>query len=139
MRRPERRLLCSQPKLRSHAWSLMKHAIEWQTLTYRIAMSARSDRDVVGIASEDYLLYGGYVTLAHHWLKMEEKAVAALEGGGSEDGEEADFLKAKISTSDFVFQNILPRTSTLKQTMLAPKESLMAMTPDQFSFDHAQA
>ena len=47
-----------------------------------------------GLASEPYLMFGGHVTLASHWLKMEEVALAKLESG---DGmNEKDFYDAKV-------------------------------------------
>ncbi len=35
-------------------------------------MKAASDREAVGVAAVDYLAFGGLVTLASHWLKMEQ-------------------------------------------------------------------
>lgn len=131
-------LFSNDSQLRSHAWTLMKHALEWHWLTFKIANNARKNKDAVGVAGEDYLMYAGYVTLAHHWFKMELKAHEALENK-SNDGEEKEFYEAKINTAEFVFQNLLPRTTVLKQTMLAPMDSLMSMSPAQFSFDHSQA
>lgn len=29
------------------------------------------DKDAIGIAGVDYLMYAGYVQMAYHWLKME--------------------------------------------------------------------
>jgi hypothetical protein len=86
-----------------------------QFLTYRIAMGARKDKDFVGSASVEYLMYSGYVSLAYHWLKMEVAAEAALVAGGVEDKE---FYAAKIETSHFYFENILPRTRGLVPVML---------------------
>jgi hypothetical protein len=74
------------PEIRSHAITLMKKSIEWQLMTYAIGMKAQKDKNVVGTASVDYLLYSGYVTLAEHWLKMEVVAAKKLkEGKGNKD------------------------------------------------------
>lgn len=43
------------------------------------------------MAAEDYLMYSGYVTLAAHWLKMEQTANAKLADGSGEL--DADFYK----------------------------------------------
>ena len=102
----------------------------------RIASRATSDKEWVSSTSVDYLMYSGYVTLAAHWLRMEASASAALAAGS--DLEEADFYRAKVQTSAFVFDRLLPRTRAHKAAMLSPVESLTAMHPDNFSFDHAR-
>ena len=84
--------------LRSRAWDLLKHSIEWQVLTYRIAAKAVKNKEVVSSASVDYLMYAGHVTLASHWLKQEVVATAKLAelAAGGETAQEADFYKAKV-------------------------------------------
>jgi len=144
-------------------------SIEWQALTYRIAMQARKDRDVIGSASVDFLMYSGYASLAHHWLIMEEKVRSLLRSSvplservhhsrsrartlvcllllmqASEllsnpaaAQEEPGFYQAKVETSEFVFEHLLPRTNTLRQTMMAPVKTLLQMSPERFSYDHS--
>jgi alkylation response protein AidB-like acyl-CoA dehydrogenase len=119
--------------LRSHSWSLLYAITDWQILTYRIAMRAKSNPEWISSASVDYLMYGGYVTLASHWLRMEASAVTSLASGSGE--EEDDFYKAKIHTSDFVFDRILPRINGHRAAMLAP---VAALPPQDFSFDYAR-
>ncbi len=128
-------LLSADASLRSHAWTLLYHTFEWQMLTYRIGARAMGDAEWVSSASVDYLMYGGYVTLAAHWLRMEAAAAAAAAKGG---GEEAGFYDAKRQTSAFVFDRLLPRTSAHKAAMLSPLRSVMGMPADDFSFDHAR-
>jgi len=123
-------------KLRSHAWTLLKHVAEWQMLTLKVALRARKNKDAIGVAAEDYLMMGGYVSLAHHWLHMEQAAVRALKA--ADKSEEDDFYTAKIQTSAFVFDQLLPRTRTLAQTIIAPLDSLMDIKADHFSFDHSK-
>merc|ERR1711990_1233672 len=103
---------------RDHALALLRHAVEWQALTYGVGIKAKSNKDAIGVASVDYLMYAGYVQLAYHWLKMEVTAEQKLASGdGSQDDE---FYKAKLATAQFVFDNILPRTESLKATMFTP-------------------
>lgn len=128
-------LITGNSALRSNATTLLWHALEWQYLTYRIGMKAKSDKDVIGVASVDYLMYSGYVQLAYHWLLMEEAAVKALADPSRV--EEAGFYEAKIQTSNFVFSNILPRTASLKASMMTPVDNIMGMKPEQFSYDHS--
>ena len=56
---------------------------------------------------------------------------------GSTD-EEVGFYEAKIQTSAFVFEHLLPRTRMHKKVMLAPLSSLVDMQIENFSFDHAR-
>ena len=131
-------LLNSDAQLRSHARRLYFAAIEWQYLTYRTAARAGYDsKDAISAASVDYLLLGGYVSLAHHWLQMEATAVKALADPASAR-EEAAFYHAKCQTSAYVFDRLLPRTRYHKEAILAPTDSLMAMRVEDFSFDHSQ-
>lgn len=121
------------PEIKSHARSLYYKAIEWEAITYSIGYRAKKDKNVVGVVSVDYLMYSGYVTLAQHWLKMEVVANEKLkEGKGNKE-----LYDSKIKIADYVFKNILPRTTTLRQTIWSPSSSIMALKPSQFSFDHA--
>jgi len=120
-------------RVQKHAMVVLYKTLEWLVLSYRIGYSAAKDKDFVGAASVEYLMYSGYVSLAYHWLKMEVAAEKSLaEGGQLEPG----FYAAKIETSHFYFENVLPRTRGLIPVMLAPLDSLMAMPSASFSFDH---
>jgi len=102
---------------------LLARTLEWQMLTYRIGMTARfQDKEAVGAASVDYLMYSGYVTMGYWWLRMAEAAHKGLKSG---DPAKADFYKAKIATADFFFQRIMPRTKTHSATMTSPTKTLM--------------
>jgi len=126
-------LLSSDSGLRKHAWGLLRHAIEWEVMTYQIAFRAASNKEWISSTSVDYLMFGGYVTLASHWLRMEAAAVDALSKGDA--AEAAEFYQAKIQTSAFVFDRLLPRTRGHKASMLAPVSSITGLHPDHFSFD----
>lgn len=124
-------------RLRSHALTLLAHAAEWQFNTYKIAAKAGFNRDAVGVASVDYLMYAGYIHMAYHWLKMEVAAEKALASPAEEREQSAEFYQAKVSTAQFYFDNILPRTRSLSSTMFTPAESVMGLKAEHFSFDHA--
>jgi hypothetical protein len=126
-------LFSGDAAVRSHAWSLLGHAIEWQLLTYRIAMRAKGNAEWISSASVDYLMIGGYVTLAQHWLKMEVSARQALASGSAEEAD--GFYKAKVQTSAFVFDRLLPRTRSHVAAMMSPVEALTSMHVDDFSFE----
>ena len=103
---------------------------EWGDLTTKVGMSAMKNRDEVGSASVDYLMYSGYVTLAYLWAIMAKEAQDKLAAGTSEE----DFYKAKIATARFYFTRILPRTLSHAETMVAGADTLMDLDAEHFAF-----
>ncbi len=79
---------------------------EWGDLTMKIGMQAMQDRDEVGAASVDYLMYSGYVVLAYLWGRMALVAQQKL----AEGTEDKAFYESKLHTARFYYQRILPRT-----------------------------
>ena len=129
----------SSPAVKAHAWELWGHCLEWEWLTMRVGLKAKKDRDAIGVASVDYLMYSGYVSLAYHWLLMEEAAAARLAGkGGERHGEELPeaFYESKCQASQFMFEHILPRTRAHAKSMFTPVPAIMDMKEDNFSFDY---
>lgn len=121
--------------LRKHALKMLYLAAEWHGVTGVVVGKAMADRNAVGVASVDYLMYAGYIHMGYHWLKMEAAAEAALANGDTEHPEE--FYKAKVQTAQFYFDNILPKTTSIRKTMFTPVDSIMGMKKESFSFDHA--
>ncbi len=103
---------------------------EWGNLTTQIGMAAMKNRDEVGSASVDYLMYSGYVTLAYMWAIIARVATQKL----AEGSDEQDFYKAKLVTARFYFARILPRTLTHANTMLAGADTLMELDAEHFAF-----
>ncbi len=99
---------------------------EWLEISMKIGEAAMGNADEAGAASVDYLMYSGYVTLAYFWARM---AVIARR---KVDGEEGDFYRAKLMTAEFYFKRLLPRTESLKKTMLSGADNLMQMPEDLF-------
>ena len=116
--------------MRKFVWELTKYCAEWNTLTTRIMLTARKDREIVSAASDDYLMYSGYVIMGYHWARMAAVAYDKLKNGGSETKE---FYEAKIKTAEFYFEKLLPRASGHSESMLTPSE-LMALDLDSFNF-----
>lgn len=110
---------------------LRSHSEEWEQITTDITMKAMSNADEVGGASVDYLMYSGYVVLAYFWAQARATSLAALN---QESCIEPDFYQAKLITSDFYFEKLLPRTRTLVATIEAGADSLMQLDADHFSF-----
>ena len=118
-------------EMRKFVWALTKYCAEWNTLTARLMISARKDREIVSAASDDYLMYSGYVMMAYHWARMAAVAYQKLANGGADT--EA-FYTAKIQTAEFYFEKLLPRASGLADSMLTPSETITAVEPDSYNF-----
>ena len=103
---------------------------EWGDLTMKIGMAAMKNREEVGSASVDYLMYSGYVTLAYLWAKMAKVAQEALANGTSEE----DYYKAKLATAKFYFARVLPRTKAHAASMLAGADTVMDLEEAHFAF-----
>jgi alkylation response protein AidB-like acyl-CoA dehydrogenase len=109
-------------------WPLFKAVTAWQQYTFRIALKARKDRDVVGSASYDYLMYSGYVTMAYFWALMAQKAYEKLAAGDAD----ADYFTAKLETAEFYFERLLPRAKGHAESMMAEPKTLTQMAVERF-------
>lgn len=118
-------------EMRPYVWELTKIATQWNYLTVRIMLQARKDRDLVGTAANDFLMYSGYAMLAYFWAKMAAVAFEKLEKGGNE---EPAFYRAKVQTAEFYFERLLPRSKSHAESMLKPTKSVMQMEPEHFNF-----
>ncbi|MBZ0331594.1 acyl-CoA dehydrogenase C-terminal domain-containing protein [Halomonas sp. ANAO-440] len=107
---------------------LSKLNAEWGELTMGIGMKAMTDREEVGAASVDYLMYSGYVTLAYLFARAAKQAKAALAAGS----DDAAFYEAKIKTARFYFARLLPRTRAHAAMVQAGAEPLMALSSEDF-------
>ena len=103
---------------------------EWGELTMQVGMKAMQDKDEVGAASVDYLMYSGYAALAYFWARMALVASQQI----AEGGEDTAFYQAKLDTARFYYQRILPRTLAHAAMIQNGAGSLMAMESDHFSF-----
>lgn len=103
---------------------------QWGDLTMKVGMAAMENPEEVGAASVDYLMFSGYVTLAYFWALAAQKAQDSIDAG---KGDEA-FYKAKIQTAEFYFGRLLPRTTSLTETMLSGADNLMTMDVESFAF-----
>jgi alkylation response protein AidB-like acyl-CoA dehydrogenase len=109
---------------------LKRYKDEWLELSMTIGKAAAKNPDAAGAAAVDYLMYSGYVTLAYFWARM---AVLAKEKIAQADGD-VSFYEAKLMTARFYFERILPRTLSLKATMLSSPDNVMLMPEEMFDF-----
>jgi alkylation response protein AidB-like acyl-CoA dehydrogenase len=101
---------------------------EWAEVSMKIGEAAMGDANEAGAAAVDYIMYSGYITLAYFWARM---AVVAQEKIAA-SSEDVSFYEAKILTARFYFERLLPRTESLKVTMLAGAGNLMDMPEELF-------
>jgi len=117
-------------ELRPYLKTLVRLTKQWKSLTRKIGFAAMRNRDAVGAASVDYIMFCGYVLLGVAWAASARAAYKRLEQGTSEEA----FYRAKIQTAEFYFAKILPRTTSLLETMSSGPDPLMRMEEDQFIF-----
>ena len=103
---------------------------EWGDLTMKLGSAAMKDREEVGAASYDYLMYSGYGVLAYLWAEMAEVAQRKLQEGTSEEA----FYTAKLQTARFYFQRMLPRARAHADAMVSGADNLMDMQEEHFAF-----
>ena len=105
---------------------------EWGDVTMKVGMAAMKDREEVGAASVDFLMYSGYVCLAYFWADMARVAAEKLAAGTEEEG----FYRAKLQTARFYYARILPRTRTHLEAMLSGAGNLMEMAEEDFALGY---
>ena len=98
---------------------------EWGEVTMQIGMKAMQNQEEVGAACVDFLMYSGYITLAFFWAKA---ALVALDNKDSGD----HLYESKLKTAKFYYAKILPRTHTLKASMLAGGETMLNFEIEEF-------
>lgn len=100
---------------------------EWGEITMQIGGRAMQNRDEVGGASMDYLMYSGYVALAYSWALAAEAAQRQMKS----NSDDTVFYQAKIQTAQFYYKRLLPRTRSLVETMKDDVGSLMSIDASQ--------
>ena len=117
-------------EIRPYLRTLVRLSKQWKSLTRKIGFTAMRNRDAVGAASVDYIMFSGYMLLGVAWAASARAAYRKLDEGTSEEA----FYRAKIQTAEFYFAKILPRTTSLLETMSTGPDSLMEMDADHFMF-----
>jgi len=115
------------------ARTLLGRALQWNLLTTRIMLRATVDRELVGAAAVDYLMYSGFVMMAYYWALQARSAADLLANGSGH--ESAEFYAAKIQTAEFYFERMLPRADSHRTGALAPTRAVMQMDQDHFKFE----
>ncbi|MFB2539029.1 acyl-CoA dehydrogenase C-terminal domain-containing protein [Acinetobacter sp. c3-l95] len=103
---------------------------QWGDITQAIGAKAQQNPEEIGATAVDYLYFSGYVTLAYFWAKMAHVALDKLAEGSTETA----FYQAKVTTAQFYFAKVLPRTASHAAIIATGSESLMALSADDFVF-----
>jgi len=129
----DKSMISSNPhkrQMNKFIWPLSKGIANWQQYSMRLGLKAKKDRDMVGSASVDYLMFSGYIVMAYFWAQMAQSAYEKL----ATDVENRDFYRAKIKTAEFYFERLLPRTKSLAKTMMSDPKTLMQLDQELLSF-----
>ncbi|MGQ0710662.1 MAG: acyl-CoA dehydrogenase C-terminal domain-containing protein [Rhodoferax sp.] len=124
--------LLKRTPLGSMARALAARAAEWNALTLAIMLRAPKDKEIVGSASVDYLMYSGFVMMGYYWAQQAMKAQELLESGAGKESEE--FYRAKIQTAEFYFDRLMPRANSHRTGALASTKSVMQLDKEHFAF-----
>jgi len=79
---------------------------------------AKTDKDDVSAAANDYLRTLGYVSIAYSWIKV-------LEVSFKDYNENKNFYDDKIETARFYFEKVLPRAEHHYKTAISGSSNLM--------------
>lgn len=117
------------PQLKEFIEPLAAMNKEWGELTMKLGMNAMKNREEVGAASVDYLMYSGYAVFAYLWARMAQVSLDTMADGTSEEM----FYNTKVQTARFYFQRMLPRARGHAESMLSGADNLMDMPVEAFA------
>jgi hypothetical protein len=103
-------------------------AAQWSELTDQLMAGGKLDPALPMSAAFEYMEYSGYACLAWCWARMAVVAADMLAAG---QGDEA-FLQSRLETAKFYMTRILPRTESLRISMMAGPETLSGLADEQF-------
>jgi len=111
----------SNPAVKPYIEALKAKVKEWGDITFEIGGKALNNPEEINAACVDYLMYSGYICYAYFWAK----AVAIASENLSASDNDKDFYEAKIYTAQYFYERLLPRTESLKTTMLSGVENVL--------------
>ncbi len=114
--------------LKPHAIQLASYVKQWGEVTQKVGSDSMRDKDEIGAAATDYILFAGYVCLGYFWLRMAHVAKSKI-ASGNECNER--FYEAKLATCGFYFDRILPRAAQHLSAINAGGASMMKLDAEQ--------
>ena len=118
------RTFAQQPH-KPYAAQLLEAVQRLEDLSDWLQAQAKLNPNEVGAASVEYLHLFGYVAYAYLWARMADVAQCSL-------CTDPDFYSAKLATAKFYFSRLLPRTSSLEQSIRAGSQSLFELDAAHF-------
>ena len=115
-----------EPEMAEFRAPLERACADLGEATRWIRDAAARDPEEVGAASYDYLRLMGLTALGHMWARSARVALDRAEGDNS------GFYEAKLATARFYMKRLLPDTASLKRTLSAGADALMAMDAEAF-------
>ena len=116
----------TDPRMAEFVEPLAKAFGRLQRATAAIAERGLADPEEAAAAAADYLRLFALTALAWMWALMAQAALA------NETADDSGFYAAKLATARFFMQRLLPATGSLLATVMAAKDSLMALPDDAF-------
>ncbi|MBD2858221.1 acyl-CoA dehydrogenase C-terminal domain-containing protein [Spongiibacter sp. KMU-158] len=115
-------------KQRGYGASIIGYTLCWNWKTVKMLARAARNRDAVGAASVDFLMYSGYLSMAYYMAMAAEAAHNKLNKGEGD----TEFLKSKLETVEFYFKRLLPRAKAHAACMDSSTDSVMGMELGRF-------
>jgi len=115
-----------EPAMAEFTLPLFKAFARLQQTTAWVAQQGLKDPEEAGAAASDYLRLFALVAIAYMWARM---ARIALD---KQDGDEAEFYRAKLATARFYMTRLLPQHTAHAAALMAGKAPLMALAAEAF-------
>lgn len=116
-------LLWGSPVPMEFTTSVLAYASQWKMYTYWMMYQASKNKDFVGAASYDYLMYSGYVNTAYWWLKVLD---------ASSKHESSEEFQRRCRVAHFYFDRVLPRADSHARMMKRSPEHVMNLPDSDF-------
>jgi len=97
-----------------------------QTLTQKLIMDSKQDKNLVGASATDYLAVFGYVTYGYMWAMMAKASVEKTQQDG--------FYQSKLLLADFYFKRLLPKADSHSHAIAAGSDPIMTMPAEMFGY-----
>jgi len=115
-----------EPPMAEFTLPLLKAFARLQQTTAWVAQQGLKDPEEAGAAASDYLRLFALVAIAYMWARM---ARIALD---KQDGDDAEFYRAKLATARFYMTRLLPQHTAHAAALMAGKAPLMALEAAAF-------
>jgi flagellar biosynthesis regulator FlaF len=114
--------------LRAQVAALTSANAHWRKLAQDIIQRAGNNPEEIGACATDFLNFSSYVLLAYGWLRMALVAQKKLD----ENSGDSAFYEAKLASSRFYFERILPRAELHRQILQTSADNLFGLSAEQF-------